>query len=66
MTLKRSPIRPPFGYRPALEVDGETQFGFDEEQAAIVRQIFDAAAAGLSAKDIAADLNRSGVPRACK
>ncbi|HEY3366213.1 MAG TPA: recombinase family protein [Symbiobacteriaceae bacterium] len=48
----------PYGYRNA----GTGVFAVDPAEAPVVKRIFDAAAGDRSAKTIAADLNRDGVP----
>ena len=50
-----------YGYRSATDA-GRVQRVVHEEQAAVVRRIFEAYVAGASAKTIAAQLNRDGVP----
>jgi site-specific DNA recombinase len=50
-----------FGYR-SEKLDGGSQLQIDEEEAAVVRRIFQMSASGLSLKVIAKELNADGIP----
>lgn len=56
----RSPGGRPYGYSVVPGKPGELTV--NEDEAAVVRQIFEAYAAGVSPRDIAANLNADGVP----
>lgn len=50
-----------FGYR-SEKLDGGSQLQIDEQEAAVVRRIFQLSASGLSLKVIAKELNAEGIP----
>ena len=50
-----------FGYR-SEKLDGGSQLKVDEEEAVVVRRIFQMSASGLSLKLIAKELNAEGIP----